>query len=174
MDGIDDDTLNLSSNDPNFDDDELDLGCKDVGVQLVRVWVRAQTGAHDYCDVLLEVQNNMGGCPESGSGTVVMDPSQIEGVGQHELSRDGFALYQNTPNPFGEQTSISFRLPSASAAQITIYDVTGKVIQVIEGDYARGLNRVEVNKDDLPQTGVLYYQLDTEAYTATKKMVVIE
>ena len=57
---------------------------------------------------------------------------------------------------------------------ITIYDVTGKVVKVIEGDFVKGLNTVRINAIDLPQTGVLYYQLDTEQFTATKKMIVIE
>ena len=176
LDGIDDDTLNTSSNDPNLDDDELMLGCEHVGVQLVRLWVIAQTGAANFCDVLLEVQNNMGGCPEDGSGSVEIDPSITESIQTNVINTDGFALYQNNPNPFSELTNISFKLPEAAEAIITVYDVTGKVLKVIEGDYAKGLNAIQIRKDDINchNTGVMYYQLDTDHYTATKKMILVE
>ena len=60
------------------------------------------------------------------------------------------------------------------SATMTIYDVTGKVLKVIEGDYTKGYNQVSIKRADLKVNGVLYYQLDTEAFTATKKMIVIE
>jgi len=86
----------------------------------------------------------------------------------------GFALYQNNPNPFNEKTQINFNLPEAMSASITVYDVTGKVLQTVKGDYAKGINMVSLTRKDLGTLGVLYYQLDTETFTATKKMVVIE
>ncbi len=86
----------------------------------------------------------------------------------------GFALYQNEPNPFRETTLIGFNLPEAMSATITVYDVTGKVLKIVEGDYAKGYNNVNLTRSDFKVNGVLYYQLDTEAFTATKKMIVIE
>jgi hypothetical protein len=86
----------------------------------------------------------------------------------------GFALYQNEPNPFKEATQVGFNLPESMSATLTIYDVTGKVMKVVEGDYTKGYNQVSIKRTDLKVNGVLYYQLDTEAFTATKKMIVIE
>jgi hypothetical protein len=86
----------------------------------------------------------------------------------------GFALYQNEPNPFKETTQVGFNLPESMSATVTVYDVTGKVVKVVEGDYSKGYNEVTFKRADLKATGVLYYQLDTEAFTATKKMIVIE
>ena len=90
------------------------------------------------------------------------------------LVETGFALYQNEPNPFKEATQVGFNLPEAMSATLTVYDVTGKVLKVVEGDYVKGYNQVSLKKADMKVTGVLYYQLDTEAFTATKKMIVIE
>jgi len=84
-----------------------------------------------------------------------------------------FALYQNTPNPFKGQTMIGFNLPAAGDATITISDMTGKVVKLVRGNYAQGYNQVNLNSSDLP-TGVLTYTLETEGFTATKKMVVVE
>jgi hypothetical protein len=85
-----------------------------------------------------------------------------------------FELFQNTPNPFSSETAISFNLPEASFATLKITDVTGRVIRVINGDFDKGLNTITLNKSDLNATGILYYQLDSEGHTATKRMVVIQ
>ncbi len=84
-----------------------------------------------------------------------------------------FALYQNTPNPFKGETTIGFNLPEAAAATITVSDVSGKVIKVVDGDFVQGYNMITLNSDNLAN-GVLYYQLDTDNFTATKKMIIIE
>jgi DUF4097 and DUF4098 domain-containing protein YvlB len=80
-----------------------------------------------------------------------------------------YALYQNAPNPFTDQTSIAFDLPRAMTASLTITDATGRVIKVIEGEFAAGYNTVNVK---LLSGGVYYYNLKAEDFTATKKMIV--
>src|SRR5699024_6064516 len=55
---------------------------------------------------------------------------------------NGFALYQNTPNPYAGQTVIGFNLPEASKATLSVYDVTGKMLKVVEGEYDQGYNEV--------------------------------
>jgi hypothetical protein len=44
---------------------------------------------------------------------------------------------------------------------------------MIRGDYAKGYNQVNLNSNDLPATGVLYYTLATDDYSATKRMVIL-
>ncbi|MBK9221390.1 MAG: HYR domain-containing protein [Saprospiraceae bacterium] len=85
-----------------------------------------------------------------------------------------FELYQNTPNPFAKETTISYRLPEAGNAKLSIYDVTGKVLRVYELTGVKGLNTVKVQKAELNAGGVLYYQLDAADHTATKRMVVMD
>jgi hypothetical protein len=82
-------------------------------------------------------------------------------------------LNQNTPNPFKGQTVIGFNLPAAADASLTISDMTGKVIKLVRGSYAKGFNKVELLSNDLP-AGVLTYTLQSGEFTATKKMVVIK
>jgi hypothetical protein len=85
-----------------------------------------------------------------------------------------FELYQNTPNPFAKETAVSFRLPEAGKATLSIYDVTGKVLRVYEMQGVKGMNTIKVQKADINTSGVMYYQLDAADHTATKRMVVIE
>jgi hypothetical protein len=85
-----------------------------------------------------------------------------------------FDLYQNQPNPFKSETVIGFNLPVEGAATLTVYDVSGRVLKVYSADFAQGYNEVEISRADLSGAGVLYYQLDTENDSATKKMILID
>ena len=85
-----------------------------------------------------------------------------------------FALYQNRPNPFRVETTIGFTLPESTDATLTVYDVTGKVIKTISGEYSKGYNEVQLRQSELNTKGVLYYQLDSEVLTATRKMVILD
>ena len=83
-------------------------------------------------------------------------------------------MHQNVPNPFESKTTIGFDLPEAIASTLTIYDVTGKVLKVVEVEGVKGYNEVNLTKAELSGAGVLYYQLDAADYTATKRMVLID
>ena len=87
---------------------------------------------------------------------------------------DSFHLYQNQPNPFQESTQIGFYLPEAISASLTIYDVNGKVIRTLSGNYDRGEHQVHVDLKQLPHAGVYYYTLRAGAFTDTRKMVLID
>ncbi len=83
-------------------------------------------------------------------------------------------LYQNTPNPFKTVTMIGFDLPESADAILTVFDVTGKTLKVINGTFNKGYNSIEINKNEIGSTGVVYYTLEAGSFKATKKMVVIE
>ena len=90
------------------------------------------------------------------------------------IASNGFALYQNNPNPFNSNTVIGFNLPEASSATLKIMDVTGKLIKQVDGEFVKGLNQITINKTDLQASGILYYQLETGKFTATRKMIIVE
>jgi hypothetical protein len=90
------------------------------------------------------------------------------------VAEASFELKQNTPNPFKGETVIGFNLAEASHATLTINDVTGRVLKVVRGDFAKGANQVSIDSKELPAAGVLYYTLTSGAYTATKKMIILD
>lgn len=101
----------------------------------------------------------------------IMDVSiRFEG----EVGTSGFELFQNRPNPFKDLTTIGFSLPKATSATLTVFDVTGKVLRTVEGDFVKGYNAIDLLQSELNATGVLYYQLDSDTFTATRRMVVID
>jgi len=88
--------------------------------------------------------------------------------------RASFVLYQNTPNPFKGITNIGFILPDDMDAKIEIFDATGRLVKEISGFYNAGYNEVQLNEGMLPASGIYYYQLKAQDFTATKKMIITE
>ncbi|MCC7246398.1 MAG: T9SS type A sorting domain-containing protein [Saprospiraceae bacterium] len=86
---------------------------------------------------------------------------------------NGFELFQNTPNPVNGVTTIAFNLPEAGEATLTIATVDGRVVKTVSGNFVKGMNKVEVNSNEL-ESGVLFYQVQSGNYNATKKMVVVK
>ncbi len=192
-----------TDNDAAGDADSLSLGCSDIGTHLVRLWVVSlPSDSRDYCDVVLIVQSDGDGCGTSEVGereplrevsgmteeSRAMDRGMLStdggkkatGIGGRPLDGrtllpgQGYGLEQNRPNPFAEETSIGFVLPSSMEATITVYDVTGRIIRSIEGDFQKGYNQVQFRKTDLGVSGILYYRLNAGTYTAARKMILIE
>jgi subtilisin-like proprotein convertase family protein len=85
-----------------------------------------------------------------------------------------FELYQNEPNPFRDLTIIGFHLPERTTATLKVYDVTGKVLKVVSGEFARGYNQVNLTRAELQGNGALIYQLDTPTHSATKRMILLD
>jgi hypothetical protein len=83
-------------------------------------------------------------------------------------------LRQNTPNPFKDETLIEFSLPKATQATLSIRDVAGRLLWTNHSWFAQGENRVQIKSSALSGNGVLYYTLDAEGFTATKKMIILE
>lgn len=89
----------------------------------------------------------------------------------------GFELKQNYPNPFNPTTVIEFSIPPGaeinSLVLIKIYDVLGNEIRTIFDEVKEpGNYKVTFNAGDLP-SGIYFYKLITENYTATKKLILI-
>jgi hypothetical protein len=83
-----------------------------------------------------------------------------------------FALYQNRPNPMSNTTAIGFNLPKESEATLTVYNIEGKAMKVVNGTFKAGYNEVVVEKETFQTAGIYYYRLETSEHSATKKMVV--
>jgi photosystem II stability/assembly factor-like uncharacterized protein len=99
-----------------------------------------------------------------------------------------FSLSQNYPNPFNPTTRIKFAIPtplsppfgkggrtqSGGFVRITIYDILGREVAVLVNEQLNpGTYEVTWDASDFP-SGVYFYQLSTQEYSVTKKMVLIK
>lgn len=91
-----------------------------------------------------------------------------------EVNPKLFVLHQNTPNPFGESTLITFELPESLSGTLTVFDLTGKVITKVQRTFDQGFNQISLDRNQLGASGVMYYQLEAGEYFASKKMIMID
>lgn len=96
----------------------------------------------------------------------------VSGYGAN--TTEGFQLFQNRPNPFRQATTIGFQLPEQTSAVISVFDLTGRKIREIKGDYSKGYHEIELLQTAFHTTGIYYYRFDSDRYTAMKKMILIE
>ena len=88
---------------------------------------------------------------------------------------DGYTLYQNEPNPFRDNSRISFSLPCEDKVMITIFDLYGRKIEEFSGVYSKGKHSVIWNGTDIKgnkiSTGAYYYKMQSGKFVNVKKMV---
>jgi hypothetical protein len=87
------------------------------------------------------------------------------------LSRSQNRLYQNTPNPFKEQTQIRFSLADdVQDAAICIFDMTGKTIKKLP--ISSGMESVSIGGYELGEGMFLYSLVVNGQEIDTKRMIV--
>jgi len=89
-----------------------------------------------------------------------------------------FALKPNYPNPFNPETTIEFALPKTSKVTLTIYNLTGQLIQeLVKAEYSAGYQRVIWNGRDFNGnsvgSGVYIYTLKADNFSQTRKMILM-
>ncbi|MCC6283355.1 MAG: HYR domain-containing protein, partial [Saprospiraceae bacterium] len=86
----------------------------------------------------------------------------------------GFELYQNVPNPFINKTMIGFHLPEDTDATLSIYNESGRLVYSQKGSFSKGYNTFPIERAMVNVNGLLYYTLQTDTDSATRKMIQIK
>lgn len=91
----------------------------------------------------------------------------------NNAAKGQYELYQNVPNPFSGRTTIHYKVPKSELVKISLFDMSGKMIKSMNYKATLGLNIAEIAVDS-DYSGIIYYQLETNDFIATRKMVVIK
>jgi hypothetical protein len=103
------------------------------------------------------------------------NPIAIRSAGQTgSTGATVFEMYQNIPNPFNSGTIIGFHLPESGDAVLKVFDIEGKLRYQTTGSFIKGYNTFHLESNALNTTGIMYYQIDTDTASATRKMIVIK
>jgi len=85
-----------------------------------------------------------------------------------------FSLNQNYPNPFNPSTNIDFGLPQTSDVRIIVYNLLGQqVMTLVDENLQAGFHTVRFDASAL-SSGIYLYQIQTESFRQTKKMILIK
>ena len=84
------------------------------------------------------------------------------------------ALLSAYPNPFNPSTNITFSIPQNSYSAISIYNISGRLIEILSqsyfqsGDYTLTWHAAEY------ASGIYFIKLDTEFNTLNQKLILIK
>jgi hypothetical protein len=85
-----------------------------------------------------------------------------------------FLVNQNYPNPFNPNTKISWQTPVSSRQTLKIYDILGNEVATLVDEYKEaGKYEIEFNASNLP-SGIYIYRFQSEAYSESKKMILLK
>lgn len=100
--------------------------------------------------------------------------SEPTSVGEIEQAPEKFQLMQNFPNPFNNETRISFLLPEVSHVSLRIFDLLGnEVSTLLNQEMIEGLHTVAFNPGSLC-SGTYFYTLQAGSFRDSKKIVLLK
>jgi len=86
-----------------------------------------------------------------------------------------FGLEQNYPNPFNPSTTINFSLSEAGQVRLSVFDVTGREVAILENGTFKTAGSYSVSFDASQlSSGMYFYQLKTTAGVITRKMMLVK
>jgi hypothetical protein len=89
-------------------------------------------------------------------------------------SGEEFLLSANFPNPFNPSTEISFVLPKASVARLEVFNIRGRLVETLLDRYLEsGQHYISWDAGGL-SSGVYFYRLSTDDFTASNKMILLK
>jgi len=85
-----------------------------------------------------------------------------------------FQLYQNYPNPFNPSTTIRWQSAVGSWQTLKIYDILGREVEtLVDKRKPAGEYQVQWDASGFP-SGVYFYQLKADDFTAVRKMLLVK
>lgn len=110
----------------------------------------------------------------------VMVNLAVTGIpGEKSRVQSSLQLFQNHPNPFNNETVISFTLPVPGNIDLSIYTIDGKLVRTLaSGAFREGHHSLRWDGTDesnrLVASGVYIYRLKSGNFTETKRLTLLK
>ena len=101
---------------------------------------------------------------------ITLEADQALTTSSDDAFLSNFELRQNAPNPFNDQTQISFVLPRAMQADVKITNILGETVKVISKNFNEGENTITLTHKELG-SGVFHYTLIADDISISKSMI---
>ena len=113
---------------------------------------------------------------EEGRALVYLGSAQATSAGIFSINEQNLLLEDGVPNPFSQETELSYTLPQAGAIRLSIYDLSGRHMTLLaEGAQEAGRHTVKWNarnnRGQKLSPGVYFARLESVDGIATRKIV---
>jgi hypothetical protein len=119
--------------------------------------------------------NELNATIKNGEEIAIINNSinRLKIVSSKILGPNNYSLEQNYPNPFNPKTIIKFSLPEETYVTLIIYNLLGeKIIELVNEKLEVGNYSYTWNAED-SASGIYIYEIKTNKYTSSKKMVLL-
>jgi len=87
---------------------------------------------------------------------------------------NGLTLSQNSPNPFNNETRISYSVTKPGIVSLKVIDLQGKEVAVVFNKFvSSGTYSATIKANNIP-SGMYIYKLESEGFVVTKRLVVLK
>ncbi len=119
-------------------------------------------GAHTWWDVEWDSETMTQRVKDAYNGIYI-------GVEEVALTADELQL-RNYPNPFSVSTNISFNLPKNSHVNLSVFDISGRLVKTLINENRTGGQYVVQFTPEFGASSTYFYKLTTDYNTVTRKM----
>jgi hypothetical protein len=110
----------------------------------------------------------------SGSATATVHVDPPAAVDERTTIVKEYRLEQNHPNPFNPTTTLSYSVKEKAHVKLELYDITGRIIStLVDEEQNAGVYQIPFDGSVLA-SGVYFYRISMNGFTAVKKMVLLE
>lgn len=98
----------------------------------------------------------------------------LTGINVNKNITPEYRLEQNYPNPFNPVTTIEFAIAKSSWVKLNIYNSLGQLIStILDKQLSPGQHKVIFDASSYT-SGIYFYQLITDIYKSTKKLILLK
>jgi hypothetical protein len=114
------------------------------------------------------------GCYDDGMPFSATDCITVVGNARTKAQPSNAVLGSPNPNPFNPVTWISYAIPEAQHVRLTVYDVTGRLVEELVNEVkAPGKYVVEWDAGNMP-SGIYFYRLEAGNFAETRKAILLK
>lgn len=136
--------------------------------------MKEQIASNDAQKKLIEELNKSNAEQQKQINELMNKTSQANGIHQSNVSAEGFALDQNIPNPFSNETVIKYNLPEqVNSASLLVYDLSGKQVAMFPIT-EKGAASITITSEKLAAGIYIYSVMADGKILDSKRMVVAQ
>ena len=157
-------------------------GRDSIDVRFDSLFTPTQSGQYTISSVIHWDQDKNGNINDPADDDVSNDTLSVKvnvyvestSLDEQRLLIEDFHLFQNRPNPFNPNTTISWHLPVSSQVELNVYNILGeKVATLVSEKKVAGYHLIEWDASNFAG-GIYYYQIKAGEFRDVKKMLLIK